>query len=595
MKARAEERSPSARASPTASSSAVAAASATSSSRCSCSSSSTAATTPRVRSPTTLDALHELADGGYVDAPPTPTDSTAAYRFLRTVEHRLQLVRRAADPHRPGRRATPRPGSPACSGYRDATGPHRAASASTTDHRQHQARSRVDPRAAVLRARCSRRSRVAGPLSPEAAEERLAAFGFTDVERTRAAVRELAAGLTRRSRLMQQLLPVILGWLSETPDPDLGLLQLRRLAEGRPVPRSLAITFRESPGRRRARRVTSSDRAGSLGRRAPSPSRVRRRAGRRRRAASRRPAPSSSTTRSTRWSGAATRSDAPRGAAPLQATRAAAHRGPRPARLRRRRRSTERELTDARRGVRSRSRSTSLEPTVAVRGDRHGTPRRRRAVVRLRPRRAVRVRRRRRRRLRRRRAASPTSSSPEIGATTAEGQTFRIDAGLRPEGKQGPLARSLDGYAPTTSGGRSRGSARRSQGARSSPATPTLGARFVDGRRRRSSTGSPFTDDDVREIRRMKARIERERIPPGEDPQFHLKLGRGSLSDIEFTVQLLQLEHGADHPERARPRHDRRARASRCARPARRRRRRRPRRGLPVLRTGAQRALPPER
>jgi glutamate-ammonia-ligase adenylyltransferase len=47
----------------------------------------------------------------------------------------------------------------------------------------------------------------------------------------------------------------------------------------------------------------------------------------------------------------------------------------------------------------------------------------------------------------------------------------------------------------------------------------------------------------------MKARIERERIPSGEDPQFHLKLGRGSLSDIEFAVQLLQLEHGARHPE----------------------------------------------
>jgi glutamate-ammonia-ligase adenylyltransferase len=43
----------------------------------------------------------------------------------------------------------------------------------------------------------------------------------------------------------------------------------------------------------------------------------------------------------------------------------------------------------------------------------------------------------------------------------------------------------------------------------------------------------------------MKARIERERIPPGEDPQFHLKLGRGSLSDVEWTVQLLQLTHGA--------------------------------------------------
>jgi glutamate-ammonia-ligase adenylyltransferase len=49
--------------------------------------------------------------------------------------------------------------------------------------------------------------------------------------------------------------------------------------------------------------------------------------------------------------------------------------------------------------------------------------------------------------------------------------------------------------------------------------------------------------DDTREIRRVKARIERERIPAGEDPQFHLKLGRGSLSDVEWTVQLLQMRH----------------------------------------------------
>jgi len=59
---------------------------------------------------------------------------------------------------------------------------------------------------------------------------------------------------------------------------------------------------------------------------------------------------------------------------------------------------------------------------------------------------------------------------------------------------------------------------------------------------------APFPDDDVRDVRRMKARIERERIPPSEDPRFHLKLGRGSLSDVEFTVQLLQLQHGALHP-----------------------------------------------
>lgn len=54
----------------------------------------------------------------------------------------------------------------------------------------------------------------------------------------------------------------------------------------------------------------------------------------------------------------------------------------------------------------------------------------------------------------------------------------------------------------------------------------------------------PLTAGEEREIRRLKARMERERIPRGEDPQFHLKLGRGSLSDIEWTVQLKQLQHG---------------------------------------------------
>jgi len=53
-----------------------------------------------------------------------------------------------------------------------------------------------------------------------------------------------------------------------------------------------------------------------------------------------------------------------------------------------------------------------------------------------------------------------------------------------------------------------------------------------------------LTDGEIAEIRRMKARIERERISTREDPQFHLKLGRGSLSDVEWTVQLLQLMNG---------------------------------------------------
>jgi glutamate-ammonia-ligase adenylyltransferase len=46
-------------------------------------------------------------------------------------------------------------------------------------------------------------------------------------------------------------------------------------------------------------------------------------------------------------------------------------------------------------------------------------------------------------------------------------------------------------------------------------------------------------------VRRIKARVESERLPQGADSARHLKLGRGSLSDVEWFVQLLQLQHGA--------------------------------------------------
>ena len=43
--------------------------------------------------------------------------------------------------------------------------------------------------------------------------------------------------------------------------------------------------------------------------------------------------------------------------------------------------------------------------------------------------------------------------------------------------------------------------------------------------------------------------MEAERLPRGADPQPHIKLGRGGLSDVEWTVQLLQLRHAHAHPE----------------------------------------------
>ena len=55
-------------------------------------------------------------------------------------------------------------------------------------------------------------------------------------------------------------------------------------------------------------------------------------------------------------------------------------------------------------------------------------------------------------------------------------------------------------------------------------------------------------ESSVREIRRIKARVESERLPRGADPGRHTKLGPGGLADVEWTVQLLQMCHGAAVP-----------------------------------------------
>ena len=53
-----------------------------------------------------------------------------------------------------------------------------------------------------------------------------------------------------------------------------------------------------------------------------------------------------------------------------------------------------------------------------------------------------------------------------------------------------------------------------------------------------------LTQDSVAEIRRVKARVDAERLPRAADPATHTKLGPGGLADVEWTVQLLQLRHG---------------------------------------------------
>jgi glutamate-ammonia-ligase adenylyltransferase len=130
-----------------------------------------------------------------------------------------------------------------------------------------------------------------------------------------------------------------------------------------------------------------------------------------------------------------------------------------------------------------------------------------------------------------------------INGTTPSARVYPLDLDLRPEGKDGPLARSLGGYRSYYERWVQTWELQSLVRARFVAGDAELGARFlqlVDPYVWRE----PFPENDVREIRRMKARVERERIPPGEDPQFHLKLGKGSLSDVEWTAQLLQLRHG---------------------------------------------------
>src|SRR5438132_899436 len=199
---------------------------------------------PGIRSPNTLEALDQLGQAGYVDTTQVRT-LDAAYRFLRTVEHRLQLAEEA-QVHALPSDAAGRPHLARALGHRD-EGTTSALERCEATHRRHQAQVRSIHEKLFFRPLLEAIAGT-GPLSQQAVEDRLAAFGFLDVAHTRAALAELTTGLSRRSQLMGQLFPLLLEWLSETPDPDMGLLQLRRLAEGRARSGALAVAFRESPG-----------------------------------------------------------------------------------------------------------------------------------------------------------------------------------------------------------------------------------------------------------------------------------------------------------------------------------------------------------
>ncbi|MEA2703724.1 MAG: [glutamine synthetase] adenylyltransferase / [glutamine synthetase]-adenylyl-L-tyrosine [Actinomycetota bacterium] len=496
-----------------------------------------------LRSPTTLDALAELGSSGYVD----PADARAldvAYRLLRTVEHRLQLV------HEQQVHTLPAPGDLAgrdrlarVMGYRDRA---EASAGELLDGflRRQQGAVRSIHEHLFFRPLLDALTATSGSalMSPEAVAARLEAFGFTDAKRTRIALQELTRGLTRSSRLMQQILPLVLQWLSESPNPDLGLLGLRVLASGDAQARELAIAFRESPEaahrlchllgtsrllsetiERHPDMIPVLGQPGGLDRRSPeallqgagTALAWREQVEDRQRALLR-----FKRRHELRIAAADVLELTAEGEDPVMATAG--------------------QLTTLAEACLSAALDVlapSLPFAVIAMGRFGGSELSYASDLDL--------------------LFVYDGHTPEdfaaaervgeglvrfLAGATPSTRIYPVDIGLRPEGKDGPLARSLEGYATYYE-----------RWAHVWERQALLRARFVAGDadvgRRFLELVEPHVwkgldDNDVREIRRIKARVERERIPSGDDPQFHLKLGRGSLSDVEFTAQLLQLQHG---------------------------------------------------
>lgn len=130
---------------------------------------------------------------------------------------------------------------------------------------------------------------------------------------------------------------------------------------------------------------------------------------------------------------------------------------------------------------------------------------------------------------------------------------FQIDMDLRPEGKNGPVARSLESYRVYYSRWSDIWENQALLRARMFYGSPLLRegfAQLVDAYRYPEN----IEQSNIVEIRRIKARMETERLPQGADFNRHLKLGRGSLSDVEWVIQLLQLKHGNQIPAIRTPR-----------------------------------------
>ncbi len=505
-----------------------------------------------LRSGNTLEALEALSTYGYVGRDDA-AELDRAYRFLRTIEHRLQLhrLRRTHvmpadedDLRRLGRSI----------GLR--TDPVTDLESQWRRHAREVRRLHEKLFYRPLLSSVARLASDEARLTPEAARSRLEALGYVDPAGALRHLETLTSGVSRRAAIQRTLLPVLLGWFADAPDPDGGLLAFRRLSDSLgTTPWYLRLLRDEGTvAHRLARLLASSRYAVDLLARAPEAVRLL--------ADDAGLAPRSRAELLVEVRAGLARHDDP-------TTAVGVARGVRRRELFRIAASdllglasveqVEEALTD----VGAVAVQGALEVAVRVVESARGEPLPTRLAV----------------------VAmgrfgghelsyasdvdvlfvhDPVEGADERSATEAAHAVVQelrgllsvpspdpalvVDTDLRPEGRNGPLVRSLASYATYYE----RWSLvwERQALLRAEPVAgdAELGTRFValvDPLRYRADG---LSETDAREIRRIKARVESERLPRGADPQRHTKLGPGGLADVEWTVQLLQLRHAGEVP-----------------------------------------------
>ena len=503
-----------------------------------------------VRSGTTLTALDQLAAGGYVGREDA-RHLAEAYRWLRTVEHRLQLrqLRRThllpAAEDEAGLRRVAR----AC-GYRGdalSTFARERAGFGREVRRLHE---RLFYR--PLLAAVARLPAEEARLTPAAAKVRLEALGFSDPTSALRHIEALTEGVSRRAAIQQTLLPAMLGWFAGAADPDAGLLSFRQVSDALgTTPWFLRLLRDEGTVAERLARLLASSRfvADLLAR---APEGVRLLASddelRPRSRAALEQAFVSVVRRREDWEPtvAAVRGlrrqellrtasaellglvEAPGqalsdiAAATVAAALAVAtrkveseYRGPLPVRLAV---IAMGRLGGAEQGygsdadvlfVHEPARGTADDIAASIAHDvAHET---------------------------RRLLALPAPDAPLV-----------MDADLRPEGKQGPLTRSLESYRAYYGRWSLVWESQALLRAAHLAGDRGVGEQFLADIEPVRYPPGGLTAEQVIEVRRIKARVENERLPRGADPALELKLGRGGLADVEWTVQLMQLMRGHD-------------------------------------------------